>query len=332
VTVRFDRFEFDARRSRLLRDGRRLRVQPQPLRVLELLIAASGEVVSRGELRAALWPDGTHVEFEAGLNTAVRKLRRALGDSAASPRFVITVPGRGYRFVAPVEAGIASAAPVRAPGPGATTAPAFDPHDRPTAGTSFDASGRRTSRVPARLSRAVRFAAVLAVVLAAGSVPRRAALAESAFIDDACALHGARQPELALRTIERGLVLYPDSAVLRAHRGLYLHAVGRYDEEIAELRRAVAQAPRSAEVHYQLGMGLARRAQYDESLHALDRAVALSGGEPRYLSWLGRIAADAGRAADAHAVIDALRARSATIAVAPALIDAIEYHLAHARG
>ena len=95
----FDNFEVDLRSGELRRNGRKIRLQPQPFQLLALLLEHPGEVVTREEVRGKLWPDGTHVDFNHGLGTALNKIREALGDSAENPRFVETVPRRGYRFV-----------------------------------------------------------------------------------------------------------------------------------------------------------------------------------------------------------------------------------------
>jgi len=102
--VGFGRFTFDRATGELWRDRRRVRLQRQPGRLLEVLLARPGDVVTREEIRAALWGDGTHVDFERSLNFCVAKLRAALGDDAAAPRFVETVPTRGYRFTATARA------------------------------------------------------------------------------------------------------------------------------------------------------------------------------------------------------------------------------------
>ncbi len=101
-TIRFGTFEADPAAGELRRAGRRVSLQDQPFRLLLLLLEHPGEVVARDEIRQKLWGD-TFVDFEEGLNTAIRKLRDALGDSASNPRFVETLPRRGYRFIAPVE-------------------------------------------------------------------------------------------------------------------------------------------------------------------------------------------------------------------------------------
>jgi DNA-binding winged helix-turn-helix (wHTH) protein len=101
--VRFGLFELDLRTGELRKRGVRVALQEQPFQVLARLVARPDELVTREELRAALWPDAVFVDFDHGLNKAVGKIRRALGDLADSPRFVETLERRGYRFVAPVE-------------------------------------------------------------------------------------------------------------------------------------------------------------------------------------------------------------------------------------
>jgi DNA-binding winged helix-turn-helix (wHTH) protein len=109
--VRFGTFQLDTRAGQLLKNGRVVRLKPQPLRLLQLLLSRPGDVVTRDEIREVLWGTETFVDFEQGMNTAVRQIREALGDDAETPIFVETVPKRGYRFIAPVDAG----APARAP-------------------------------------------------------------------------------------------------------------------------------------------------------------------------------------------------------------------------
>lgn len=101
--VRFGVFELNIQAGELRKNGVKLKLQEQPFRVLTVLLEHAGEVVTREELKQWLWPDDTFVDFDNSLNTAVNKLREVLNDSASSPRFVETVPRRGYRFVAPVE-------------------------------------------------------------------------------------------------------------------------------------------------------------------------------------------------------------------------------------
>ncbi|MGB4785288.1 MAG: winged helix-turn-helix domain-containing protein, partial [Candidatus Acidiferrum sp.] len=100
--LRFGVFEVDLRAGEVRKQGVRIKLQEQPFQVLTQLLKRPGEVVTREELRAQLWPSDTFVDFDNGLNTSINKLREALGDSADSPRFIETLPRRGYRFIAPV--------------------------------------------------------------------------------------------------------------------------------------------------------------------------------------------------------------------------------------
>src|SRR5437870_12456733 len=100
--LRFGVFEVDVRAGEVRKHGARIKLQEQPFHVLTVLLQRPGEVVTREELRSQNWPADTFVDFDNSLNTAMNKLREALGDSADSPRFIETLPRRGYRFIAPV--------------------------------------------------------------------------------------------------------------------------------------------------------------------------------------------------------------------------------------
>jgi len=97
--LKFGPFELHSQSGELQKNGIRIRLSGQPLRILLLLLERPGEVVTREELRQQIWGDGTFVDFESGLNAAVNKLRRALNDSAEKPRYIETISGRGYRFI-----------------------------------------------------------------------------------------------------------------------------------------------------------------------------------------------------------------------------------------
>src|SRR5258708_4571606 len=101
--ARFGVFELDLRTAELRKYGHKLPIQGQPIQILILLTERAGELVTREELHQKLWPADTYVDFEHGLNAAVKRLRQALDDSADNPRFVETLPRRGYRFIASVE-------------------------------------------------------------------------------------------------------------------------------------------------------------------------------------------------------------------------------------
>ncbi len=102
---RFGSFELDLDAERLLKNGRTIRIQPQPFRLLCLLTNRPGLLVTREEIQAALWPGDTFVDFDQGVNFAIKQVREALGDRAEDSLYVQTVPKRGYRFLAPVESG-----------------------------------------------------------------------------------------------------------------------------------------------------------------------------------------------------------------------------------
>jgi DNA-binding winged helix-turn-helix (wHTH) protein len=101
--LRFGLFEADLESGELRKNGLRVRLQDQPFQVLALMLNRPGEVVTREQLREKLWPADTFVDFDHSLNTAINKIREALGDSASNPRFVETLARRGYRFIAPIQ-------------------------------------------------------------------------------------------------------------------------------------------------------------------------------------------------------------------------------------
>ncbi len=138
---RFGVFEVECAAASLRRDGTTVRLRGKPFDILQFLLERPGDLVSRDELRQHLWPADTFVDFDHGLNAAMNRLRDALGDSADNPRFIQTLPRRGYRFIAPVERLLP--APVSAPTPPEPepiapaprpTAPAPVPERRPTGG------------------------------------------------------------------------------------------------------------------------------------------------------------------------------------------------------
>jgi eukaryotic-like serine/threonine-protein kinase len=116
TVVRFGPFALDRRTGELSKHGRRIRLQEQPMRILALLVERPGELVTREEIQDKLWPNDTVVDFEYGINSAMMRLRAALGDSAAQPRYIETLARRGYRFLMPVETE-SSPAETRSPQP-----------------------------------------------------------------------------------------------------------------------------------------------------------------------------------------------------------------------
>lgn len=101
--IRFDSFEVDLRAQELYKAGRKVKLQIQPFQVLAMLLERPGEVVTRDEMQKRLWPADTFVDFEHSVNTAIKKLRQALGDDIKKPRYVETLPKRGYRFLGSVQ-------------------------------------------------------------------------------------------------------------------------------------------------------------------------------------------------------------------------------------
>jgi DNA-binding winged helix-turn-helix (wHTH) protein/Tol biopolymer transport system component len=126
--IRFGCFELDAQSGELRRNGKKIKLQEQPFQVLTILLERPGEVLTREELTKRLWPDETYVDFERGLNKAVTRLRDALGDSAENPRYIETLPRRGYRFIAPIAS---SAAPVASGTPVARITPVAGAETQP---------------------------------------------------------------------------------------------------------------------------------------------------------------------------------------------------------
>jgi TolB-like protein/DNA-binding winged helix-turn-helix (wHTH) protein/Flp pilus assembly protein TadD len=125
-TFQFGDFEADPSSGELRRHGHKLKLPDQSFHILSLLLARPGEVVTREELQRELWAEDTFVDFEAGLNSAIKRLRDALGDSADNPRFVETLPRRGYRFIAGVEE-VQEPHPVAVPGAGGAPAASAGP-------------------------------------------------------------------------------------------------------------------------------------------------------------------------------------------------------------
>src|ERR1700730_3269291 len=109
--TRFGVFEVDTRSGELRKNGVKVNLQEQPFQILQALLENPGELVTRDELRKRIWPKDTFVAFDHGLYSAMTKLREALGDTAENPRFVQTLPRRGYRLSAPVDANGASSQP-----------------------------------------------------------------------------------------------------------------------------------------------------------------------------------------------------------------------------
>jgi DNA-binding winged helix-turn-helix (wHTH) protein/TolB-like protein len=117
MIYRFGIFEFEPERNELRKNGRAVALEPQPAKALAVLLAKGGDVVTRDEMRDAVWGQDTHVDFDRGLAYCLSQIRSALGDSGDNPRFVQTIPKRGYKFIAPVTNAGEPKPEVQAPSP-----------------------------------------------------------------------------------------------------------------------------------------------------------------------------------------------------------------------
>jgi len=170
TVYRFGLYEVDDRTGEVRKQGRPLKLRGRPFDILVLLLTRGGDVVSREELRQELWPADTFVDFDHGLNSAMNRLRDALGDAAENPRFIETLPRRGYRFIAPVTV-VQAPAPVatfRAPATALEAAPPPQPDGAPT----YPLQPHSRAMVVSRPSRVVLglAAAALAVAVAVAAL------------------------------------------------------------------------------------------------------------------------------------------------------------------
>lgn len=205
----FGPFEFDSRSGELRKHGLRVRLPDQARAVLELLLARPGDVVTREDIRQRLWPADTFVEFDTATSSIVRKLRDALGDSADQPRFVETLPRRGYRFIAPVLVGAEAAAAAHA------AAPAL-----PAAGTPASPSRSRSWTGPAWISVtvAIGLLGAAAVLARTAARPRVSPEANDAYMKGVAARGRESVPgfRAAVTYFEEAAAKQPDFAMAYA--------------------------------------------------------------------------------------------------------------------
>jgi DNA-binding winged helix-turn-helix (wHTH) protein/tetratricopeptide (TPR) repeat protein len=303
-SFRFGDFELRLDSGELLRSGAAVKLQPRPAKVLEILAGQAGNVVPREEIRRAVWGDETYVDFDLALNFCILQVRRALGDSAARPRFVATIPRRGYRFLAPVEVVGRGAGP---PVAGQTAAPRR-PHGRwrpalASAGalalllTALGLGARLGRHLPPGLAAPVQGSPAQQLYLegqylaALGEIDQaKTSFEEAAILDPQSPTVFAALAQVQLGTgrparevlataataERRALELDPRNFVAHVDRGQRLFEY-EYDWRGAEgeYRRAVQLDGRSAEGHFGLALVLAARGRHDEALEEANRAVAL---------------------------------------------------------
>src|SRR6202521_6083300 len=161
--IQFGAFELDSAAGELRKHGIKIRLQEQPLQILRQLLEHPGEVVTREDLQKRIWPADTFVDFDHGLYSAVQRLRDALSDTAETPRYVETLPRRGYRFIAPVNNGKGVEAKVETP---SVEAPASHLPER--------SAPRRSLRIPMLVATGVLLVALLfALAFRGGSLRER---------------------------------------------------------------------------------------------------------------------------------------------------------------
>jgi len=161
--IEFDRFQLDLRSGELRKSGRRVRLQAQPFQLLTMLLEYAGEVVTREEACQNLWPNDTFVDFDHSLAEAISKIREALGDSAENPKYIETLPRRGYRFIGK----ITPEAPVVMPIPEAQERIELQPPSSPPTGENGDSTRTETVRKMRRFTRhAASGVALVAVAIA----------------------------------------------------------------------------------------------------------------------------------------------------------------------
>jgi DNA-binding winged helix-turn-helix (wHTH) protein/tetratricopeptide (TPR) repeat protein len=268
--VRFGDFEFDPKSGELSRRGRRLPLQPQPARVLARLVERAGEMVGRDELRDLLWGDTTFVEYDQGINFAIRQLRGALGESAEHPVFIETLPRRGYRFRAPVSRADSTAAATRSEA-SSSSPPPLRTSEHPSSVVTVDQPAAAPEAPSSQSLRLPRIAAALAIVAAGGVA--FVATRESATPERRAPVAASRAPLAAAAKLayERGLYLARRDGPEVVARGL------------GELRQAVVLAPDAPEPLSALAEALLAMHRYAPSPALLaeaelvsERAVALA--------------------------------------------------------
>src|SRR6266550_887062 len=253
----FGDFQLDCRSHELRKRGRSLRVQRQSFDVLWLLVAARGNVVTRDELRDAVWARDTHVDFDRGINKAVNRLRQLLGDRAARPRFIETLPKSGYRFLAPV-AHVSSRSRIVSPG---------------VREALIKAKHFWKKRTPLDIARSVDYFR-RAIEMDAECATAWAGLAEAHVMTGILGLQSPQQAFPAAKgAAEKALTL--DDAAVEAHTALAdVYKLYEWDWDRAEraYRRALDVDPHYAGAHHWYAQLLAVLSRHDEAVSEIQAA------------------------------------------------------------
>lgn len=272
LRVVFDDYEIQLDSGELTRAGERVKLAPQPAKVLALLVRRAGETVTREEIRAEIWNDGTVVEFDQGLNFCIRQIRSALGEDAKSPRYIETIPKRGYRFLRPVTPWEQAPATteVKSPeGPGWTPQTWIPLVIASIVAGLFAAfwlwPKTRQPRTPGNPEAARLFAQAAKIEDEAGSMPKAAQL----YLKVTELSPGFARGWAALANLEAQMVNGPPAQAAKYLADGERHA-----------KKALALDDTSALAHAALGNVYWRLWRWEAAEHAFRRALALDANEP----------------------------------------------------
>jgi DNA-binding winged helix-turn-helix (wHTH) protein len=309
----FGDFQLDCRSRELRKRGRTLRVQQQPFEVLSLLVTAAGDVVTREELRDAVWAQDTHVDFDRGINKAINRLRQLLGDHVSRPRFIETLPKRGYRFLVPVARASGRTRIVnREVREALVKARHFwekrTAHDIARSIDYFRQAIERDAECAvawAGLAEAYVMAAVFALQPPHHAFPAAKAAAEKALtLDDSVVeahtafgdIHKLYEWDWnrAEHAYRRAIEVDPNYAGAHHWYAQLLAVQGRHDEALTQIEAARRCAPVSVPVNAFVSYVWFEARQYGRAVNAALDAVELDRGAPLPYLFLGRAYAKSG--------------------------------------
>jgi tetratricopeptide (TPR) repeat protein/DNA-binding winged helix-turn-helix (wHTH) protein len=313
--VRFGPFVLDVHSGELHKNGFRLKVQPQPIQVLTILLEQPGELVTREEIRTRIWPSDTFVDFEHGLNTAVKKLRQALGDESETPKYIETLPRRGYRFIDKLDSELGySPSPAEFNGvrlridqhPLSRRREDLHTSNRATALPEPAISVRPYARWLALLLCLVVIAALIFPIwkrngLKSNSSPQPAlsSIAQDSYTESQILLERRDRPgniDRAISLLDTALRQEPDFALASTALGeayWYRYVLSRDPAALEKAetfaKRAVAMNSRLPDVHVTLGRIEAERNRRELALQEMQQALRLDPHNPKAFRGLGAI-------------------------------------------